>query len=235
MNNFKFNSSWNKFIKENNNLILDKLDFINKTKNLCPKKENVFRFFMCDLNKTKCIILGMDPYPSTYLNNGYNMPVATGRAFEVENVKYWIDKYKQSSLSKIFKALWYYKYNQILSIDAIRKNVNSKNIDNFNVKKWFDDMESKGVIFLNATLTTVEGKSGAHSDIWDDFMDKLMVYINNKNNKIKWLIWGNHALDRVSKIIDNNSIIYSCHPASRVNNNFIEDNCFKKMSEIEWF
>lgn len=221
----KVHKSWDLFIKDSKEL--DKmLSFVEKTRNISPAKEKVFRFFENDVSKAKCIILGMDPYPSD---------VATGRAFEVRGITYFTDKYKQSSLSKIFKALWYYRYDEMLSMEDLREEaIGSKN-ELINIKTWYDEMEKQGVIFLNATLTTLLGKADAHTNIWEAFMDELLHYIVDTNGDIKWLIWGQNALMRVESIVPPSNIIYTCHPASRVNNTFVEDCTFRKVGGIKWF
>ena len=230
----KYHKSWKDFI-DNSKYLVDMVTFVSESKNICPKKEDVFRFFNCDLDNTKCIILGMDPYPSTYVSDGAILPVATGRAFEVANVVNFTDKYKQSSLSKIFKTLWYYKYGEILGIDEIRKKIGVSRNKYINIHNWFDGMEKEGVIFLNATLTTEIGRSGVHVNLWKLFMDELILFILGKNSNIKWLIWGEQALNRVENLVKRENIIYTCHPASRVKNTFVEDCCFKKVEGIEWF
>ena len=168
------------------------------------------------------------------MKEGEVLPVATGRAFEVADVDRWTDKYKQSSLSNIFKALCFYKFGKKYSMQELRDLELDDKIDFENIHDWFDAMEKSGVIFLNATLTTLEGRSGAHINIWQDFMNELITYINNNSN-CSWLIWGSNALNRVKDIVDNDKIIYSCHPASRVKNDFIENNCFLKASKIMWY
>ena len=208
--------------------------FVDNTKNLCPKKENVFRFLNNDLSNIKCIILGMDPYTSTYENNGKIEPVATGRAFEVANICFWTDKYKQVSLSNIFKTLCYMKFGKIYSMSDLRKFVTIENFRYLNVHDWFDNMEKQGVIFLNATLTSLIGMTGVHQNVWKNFVNETIQYILSYNQNIKWLIWGGMALKRVEDMVMNSNIIYSCHPATRVNNTFVNDCCFKRIKNIEW-
>lgn len=229
----KYDVSWDNFIK--NSKHFDSMrEFVNTTKNICPEKENVFRFMSCNLNKIKCVILGMDPYASTYVKDGKDVPVATGRSFEVASIDRFTDKYKQLSLANIFKALCYYKFGTKYTMDELRTDEMISKIKYIDTHDWFDQMEKAGVMFLNATLTTTIGKSGEHIDIWTDFMDELIRYIDEKV-KCKWLIWGSVALDRVKGLVSDKNIIYSCHPASRTNNNFIEDCCFKKVKDIDWF
>ena len=116
-------------------------DFIENEKNICPLKENVFRFLQCNLNNAKCIILGMDPYSSTYINNDIETPVATGRAFEVGNIEKWTDGTKNTSLTNIFKSLMYLKYNKIFTIAEIRDIIKKESFKYINMHEWFDEME----------------------------------------------------------------------------------------------
>lgn len=217
------NKSWKKFI-DNSKYYKEMLDFVDKEKGIAPTKDKVFRFMDVDLDKAKCVILGMDPYPSTY---GNRIPVATGRSFEVANVIDFTDKYKQTSLAQILKTLCYIKFGKVMSIDEIR-NTGFR----LNMHKWFDDMEKEGVIFLNSALTNKINNPGSHIKIWKPFMDELIEFMSHKN--LKWLIWGKDALDRVKDIIPKENIIYTCHPATRVNNTFVNDCCFKKVKGIRW-
>lgn len=210
------------------------LCFIDREKDIAPLRENVFRFLNFNLNNLKCVILGMDPYPSTYEKDGKDIPVATGRAFEVASVNKWSDHYRQTSLAVIFKTLYYYKSGKMLDMDELRK-LDEKDIKYINIHEWFDAMESEGVMFLNASLTTKIGFPDSHTEKWKQFMDELIKYIAYYKKGIKWLIWGKNALNRVENLVDKSDIVYTCHPATRVNNTFIKDCCFKKVSEISWF
>lgn len=228
-----YNKSWENFI--NKSIHFQKMvDFVENERDICPLKENVFRFLNTDLKNIKCVILGMDPYKSTYIKDGIERPVATGRAFEVENVDRFMDKYKEKSLATIFKSLCYYKFGKVYTMDELRDDKILSKLKYIRVKEWFDDMEKNGVLFLNAVLTTKIGKTGSHIAVWTDFMDELLKFIDSYR-KPMWLIWGNVALNRVNEIVDSENIIYSCHPASRVNNDFIENCSFKKVKDINWF
>ena len=64
----KINDSWNEFINENIeeiNNILSQIDFDNEI--IFPKKENIFRsLFYNSPEDIKLVILGQDPYPSSF-------------------------------------------------------------------------------------------------------------------------------------------------------------------------
>lgn len=248
-----FHKSFEDFIMKNEkelDLICEKIgdDFY-------PNKENVLRFARCDLNKIKVIILGMDPYPSSYnsdsirrgelsevapsgVTNPIEMPVATGRSFEVGNVDKWTDKFKQTSLINILKSLYYLKYNKEESIENIRNDIENKKFIISDPHEWFDKMENNGVMFLNATLTVKKGKPNSHKKIWKKFMDDVICYINDfdKDNNIIWLLWGKDAFDRVNDAVKDSikkpKIIYKVHPASRVKNDFIVNNGFKDIKKM---
>ena len=273
--NLNIDNSWKDFIyKESNILELQKIE---KTigQNYYPSTDNVFRFLENDLLSSKYIILGMDPYPSHFIENGKIMPIATGRSFEVQNIRSWKEKYKQKSLAMIIKTLYYDKYNIEPSMELLRNNIieidyttankiinNSKNIvdknslkeiivdtldlttkklkqiyDNkkiilFNPTSFYDITELQGILWLNSTLTVKPDASGSHINIWNDYMDELFRYILSKNNIIKYLVFGEKAKNRIKDIIKENNMIVTCHPATRVNNNFVKKNCFGKLNDI---
>ena len=224
----KYHKSFEAFAKKS--LYLgDMLDFVEGGQNFTPDKDKVFRFMENDLTNLKAVILGMDPYNSTYEKNGKVLKVATGRAFEVANVENWTDKYKQMSLINIFKAIAYIKTGKIFSMEELRHL--DLGID-LNIKNFFDKLEKNGVMFLNASLTTIIGKSGAHTKIWEPFMNEVLKYIVETTHNAKWLIWGQDAKNRVDGIVPNECIYYSCHPATRVNNTFVENSNLDKIKEL---
>lgn len=282
--NLNIDNSWKDFIyKESNILELQKIE---KTigQNYYPSTDNVFRFLENDLLSIKYIILGMDPYPSYFIENGKIMPIATGRSFEVANIKSWKEKYKQKSLAMIIKTLYYDKYNidpsmdelrnKIIEIDiestkkiidainkndkhnALKQNIYKDSLSDITIStlgyskddlskinkdkkiilcnptSFYDITELQGILWLNSTLTVEPNNSGSHMNIWNDYMNKLFKYIVSKNNYIRYLVFGEKAKTRIKDIIDKNKMIITCHPATRVDNDFVKSNCFKKMKDI---
>ena len=100
LKNISIHPSWNDFIYDNNNLqeLQNIENAISKYKEYFPLNDKVFRFLENDLSAVKYIVLGMDPYPSYYVENGTIIPIATGRSFEVSNIKSWKQKFKQKGL-----------------------------------------------------------------------------------------------------------------------------------------
>lgn len=106
LKSLNIHSSWEELLTKDNIKLLDEIEE-KIGNNYYPATKNVLRFLEQDLNKIKCIIVGMDPYPSCYTDKNNNiLPIATGRSFEVANLTSWQDKFKQSSLRNILKTLY---------------------------------------------------------------------------------------------------------------------------------
>lgn len=226
----KIHPSWKSFLSKE---IINELNNIELKigNNFFPNKENVLRFLELDLNKIKYIIVGMEPYPSSFEKNGLIIPEATGRSFEVKSLlsKTWSDKFKQSSLRNILKTIYYNETNEIINLENLRKKIEKKEFKIANPKDWFNKIESQGVMFLNATLTVEAYNVDSHKKIWENFIKELIKYIET-NTDVKWVLWGKPAQERIIPYIKNNYIT-SCHPRL---NDFILENCFKEMKDINW-
>lgn len=197
-----------------------------------PDAKNILRFQECNLEKAKVVILGMEPYPSSYKDvNSCEHPVATGRSFEIAYIDSWAEKFKQTSMWNILKALYYNDKGQIEDISVIRQEIEAGRFKVLPPHEWFDGLEKQGVIFLNATLTTAPGVVGSHKKLWEEFMTKVIEYMVRINPNLAWFIWGNEAKERVSGIVPEKNMIRTSHP--RVSQ-FVEENCFQYKNDINW-
>lgn len=223
------NNNWN-FI--NDNKIEELNNIYNSISEFFPKEDKVLRFLESDFLNLKYIIVGMEPYPSSYEVNGIIIPEATGRSFEVSSMinKTWSSKFKQSSLRNILKTIYYNDTKIIKSLYDIRKELEDNTFIIKNPTEWFDSMEKQGVLFLNASLTVEPYNVGSHTKLWDNFMKDLIIHINN-NIDAKWLLWGNDAKNRVYDLVDKDKCILSCHPRLA---QFVNENCFKYTENINW-
>ena len=105
--------SWNEFIHNNKEIIRRVIDQIKMNEILTPKNpRKVFRFLTRDLTKVKVVILGQDPYPQKN--------VATGRAFEINEINKWEDILNNSSLLNILKSLYRNSNNKVLTKKQFR-------------------------------------------------------------------------------------------------------------------
>jgi uracil-DNA glycosylase len=78
--------------------------------------------------------------------------------------------------------------------------------------------DKKYTMLLNRYLTTIEGVIGAHTGIgWDKFTDEVIRLIN-KNEKVAFILMGNHA-QQVGKLIDSKHCVINIeHPAAAARN-----------------
>lgn len=223
------NKCWNDFFTNDR---LNQLEQIFKSIDgeFYPDKKDALRFLNVDLSKVKCVVLGMDPYPSYYIKNNIKKAVATGRSFEVDNLYDWNEKFRQTSLKNIVKTIYFNKNKKIVNWKIIKDEIYNGKFNIKSPKDWFDSLEKQGVLFLNVALTVKPGKPGSHLILWRDFMSDLIKYISEYDN-IKWLSWGKEANEFLSDIINKNNIISASHPRC---NKFIEENCFDEIKNINW-
>lgn len=226
----KAHHSWNSFLCRldvKNELI--KIEAFLKDTTFFPEEKNILKFLKLDKKDIKVIIVGMEPYPSSYEKNGKTCPVATGRSFEIANLDNWNQKFKQSSLRNILKTIYFNYRKENISLEEIRNKILTSEFDILQPKDWFNNLESQGVLFLNASLTVKPYNVKSHIKIWEPFITMLIKELDNNN--IKWLLWGKDAQDRVLPLIDANNAICSCHPRLP---DFIQQNCFQYIDCINW-
>jgi uracil-DNA glycosylase len=175
----------------------------------------------------------MEPYPTSFVRNEEEIPMATGRSFEVSILEGedWNYKIKQSSLRNILKTIYYNETNNIIPLEDIRKKINDKSFEILNPTDLFNNLESQGVLFLNATLTVEKENVDSHRKYWEYFMNELVKYIISKNKDVKWLLWGDKAKQRILPLIDETNAVISQHPRLA---GFVNENCFGKIKNINW-
>ena len=222
-----------------------------------PNVNNIFRFMKTPISEIKCVFLGMEPYPSwteisetEYAQNycdttaidtlsHFNLPIkfldkyiipeATGRSFEVNSIKSWTDKFKQSSLRNILKSLYYSETGEKKNIEEIREKIISNGFLTVNPKDWFNAMEQQGVVFLNAALTVKMNEPNSHKSIWSEFMTDLIKYIEEKNPNIQWILAGNQARERAENLVSHCVITH--HPRL---DTFVRECPFQKIKTVNW-
>lgn len=223
-------TSWNSFFTEEISKEYEKIKEQIKKEDFFPNEENILRFMETDLNNVKVVIVGMEPYPSYYMEDGILKPEATGRSFEVASVKNWNQKFKQSSLRNILKTIYLNETGKSASMEQIRKEIENGKFPMLQPREWFDNLEKQGVIFLNATLTVIPEKVDTHTKIWKDFMNALISYIE-KNADVKWFLWGSKAQERILPLVNKEHCILNKHPRLP---EFVTENCFKEEKRIIW-
>jgi uracil-DNA glycosylase len=222
------NLSWNEFL--NSSVVIEeisKIESILKNEAFFPETNNILRFLNMNPNNIKCVVVGMEPYPTDYELNGEKTPIATGRSFEVANVTSWSQKFKQSSLRNILKAVYFESTGVSKSLDSIRSEIENGTYKISQPKSWFDGMESQGVLFLNAALTVKQYQVNTHSKIWETFMNELIQFTEAKSQP-RWLLFGKDAQKRVLPFIDIDRASCTCHPRL---SEFVKERPFKDISD----
>ena len=208
-----------------------------------PYKGSVLKMFEKDASKFKYIIIGQDPYHTYYQKSGDYVPNATGRAFEVANMKNWDplfgSGYTESgrghggeSLKIILRSIL--KCNESDLQNEINKHIT------VSPEEWFDRTENngKGIYWINSSLTVRRMYPGSHIQIWhDSFMKYALMYLVENNSNIEKIFeFGDYARKLVDSTLTGNQkenieIIYTCHPVADAER-FIKDDVFGHMKDI---
>ncbi|MDE5418412.1 uracil-DNA glycosylase [Labilibaculum sp. DW002] len=203
--------SWNSFLSNEILLLLEKIEESITISTATPAVHLILRFLEMDLNKIPVVILGQDPYPQK--------GVATGRAFEVNGLNSWHDKYRNVSLKNILRSIYKSVRNEELKYSEILAKLNEGDRlpmdDDFSIlppnqlfKYWW---EQENVLLLNTAFTCEIGEPNSHSKIWAPFTHALLKYIAHANKNTIWFLWGKNAQQIVEGINISNKI-ETAHP-----------------------
>jgi uracil-DNA glycosylase len=193
--------------------------------NYYPKRDQIFRALnYTGRGKVKVVILGQDPYQSTYKG----IPYACGLSFSYRKD---ITCNARHSLSNIFKELHleYPKKELRTSTDL-------------------EDWAKQGVILLNTVLTVSPGKSNSHAKLgWEGITDFILMAVSYFAPDAVYILLGKKAQEKfhvIHRLNKKPNIITAGHPCPlNGNNDFIGSNCFKdtnsiliknKMKPIKW-
>lgn len=66
-----------------------------------------------------------------------------------------------------------------------------------NLERW----AAQGVLLLNATLTVMDGKAGAHQGLgWEQFTDAVIKKLSDEKEHLVFLLWGKYAQEKGAHI-----------------------------------
>jgi len=185
------------------------IDIIYKNSDVFPKnKEDIFKVFRIDVKDIKIIFLGQDCYHN-------NEKQANGLAFSVSN-----GVTIPPSLRNIFKEILH---------EFPERNYNFSHGD---LSLWFNNEK---IFLLNCSLTVEKSKPGSHMEIWKEFTDDVIKFINKNNKNCVYILLGKYAENK-KKLIDEkdyNNVIISAHPSPfSAHRGFFGSDIFKKTEEI---
>ena len=187
----KINNSWAIHLKEEfkKPYMRELMEFLKEEKdsgkNIYPDQDQIFDAFqMTPFEHVKVIILGQDPYHGADQAHGLSFSVKKG-------VK------PPPSLVNIFKEL-----KDDLGIDQPPHGC---------LEGW----AKQGVLLLNAVLTVEDNKAGSHHKKgWEIFTDKVIEVLNSEKENLVFILWGNSAQKKASKVDPHKHLILkSVHPS----------------------
>lgn len=156
-----------------------------KTKKIYPDKHDIFNsLHFTPYKDIKVVILGQDPYHGPGQAHGLSFSVNPG-------IK------TPPSLLSIYKEL--------------NSDLGCYIPNNGYLKKWAD----QGVLLLNTSLTVRAGEANSHKNIgWQIFTDKIISLVNEKDDPVVFLLWGNNAIKKKDLITNKKHLILtSVHPS----------------------
>lgn len=134
--------------------------------------------------QTKVVILGQDPY--------HEVGQAHGLAFSVKHgVKI------PPSLLNMYKEL--------------QNELGCYIPNNGYLEKW----ARQGVLLLNSLLTVRDGEANSHRNKgWEIFTDRVIECLNNREEPVIFMLWGNNAKEKMSVITNpHHKILTAAHPS----------------------
>ena len=164
------------------------VSFVNKIykeKEIFPPKERILSALnITDYKDVKVVILGQDPY--------HGLGEANGLCFSVnDGIKI------PPSLQNIYKEL-----NSDLGLPIANTG---------NLESW----AREGVLLLNSVLTVEKDKPASHKNVgWEIFTDSIIKKLNEKEEPVVFILWGNFARSKKNLITNSRHlIIESSHPS----------------------
>lgn len=202
---------WNQVFERHN--VLEKVERKYSKYEVYPLKHNLletFKYF--DLDETKLVFLGQDPYINSFEINGLNIPQAMGLSFSVPNgIK------PPPSLKNIFKEL----KNEYPDFKIPKSG---------DLSRW---VKEEKILLLNTALTVKKGESNSHQKIWSKVTDDVIKYISDNCKNVIFLLLGNNAKNKQKLIDDDKHIIISgVHPSPlSASRGFFNSNIFLKVND----
>ncbi len=156
-----------------------------QTKTIFPPKNYIFNALkLTPYSNVKVVIVGQDPY--------HGVGEAHGLSFSVQKgIKV------PPSLQNIYKELY----------DDLKVPIRSDG----DLTGW----ALEGVLLLNAVLTVVKDTPASHRNLgWERLTDYIIKVLNEKEEPIVFILWGNFAKEKAKYITNSKHlIITSPHPS----------------------
>jgi uracil-DNA glycosylase len=204
-----FNNNWDDILncELNKEYFKELVQFLNnesKAKTIYPPKEDLFRALK-DTDYKDVKVLILGQDPY------HGEKEANGLCFSVNHV---INN--PPSLQNIFKEL-----KEDLNIDRTDSDLS--------------DWANQGILLLNTVLTVEKNKPFSHRGKgWEEFTDSIIKKLNEREESVIFVLWGNAAKEKKQYITNKNHfIIESAHPSPfSYNKGFKGSKPFSKINNI---
>lgn len=176
-----------------------------KAKTIYPIKNNIFNALkLTPYSNVKVVIVGQDPYHGEGEAHGLSFSVQKGIKLP-------------PSLQNIYKEIYD-------DLGIIEPNCGD-------LTKWAEE----GVLLLNSSLTVEKDKANSHQNIgWSNFTDYIIKVLNQKEEPVVFILWGNFAKSKRKFITNKHHLILtSTHPSPfSAHNGFFGSHLFSKTNEF---
>ena len=203
-------NSWDKVLKEmfdskEYQAFFQKIEKEYQNKIIYPKKENIYNALkLTSYENVKVVIVGQDPYHGENEAHGLSFSVQKGIKLP-------------PSLKNIYKEI-------LNDLNIVEPNCGD-------LTSW----AKEGVLLLNSVLTVEKDKPASHAKIgWSKYTDYIIQKINEKENPVVFILWGNFAKTKRELITNpKHLIITSAHPSPfSARNGFFGSKPFSKTNEF---
>lgn len=157
-----------------------------------------------DYKDVKAVILGQDPYHGPNQAHGLSFSVKEGVRIP-------------PSLLNMYKEL--------------KNDLGCYIPNNGYLEKW----ARQGILLLNTSLTVRQGEANSHRKVgWEKFTDRIIELLNEREDPIVFILWGNNAKSKEILITNKNHfIIKSVHPSPlSASRGFFGSKPFSKTNEF---
>ena len=184
--------------------LMDKVDEEYNTKTIYPKKEDLFR---------------------ALINTDYN---------HVKVVIVGQDPYHGEGEAMGLS----FSVNDGIKLPPSLKNIYKELFEDLGVTRLSGDLTNwtkEGVLLLNSTLTVIKDNPASHAKIgWDKFTDEIIRKVNEKDEPVVFILWGNFAKGKKELITNpKHLVIESAHPSPfSARNGFFGSRPFSKTNEF---
>ena len=131
-----------------------------------------------------------------------------------------------------------FSVNRGIKMPPSLKNIFKELYDDLKIERTDTDLSDwakEGVLLLNSVLTVEKDKPASHKFIgWEEFTDAVIKKINEKEEPVVFILWGNFAKSKIPLITNKRHlIISSSHPSPfSVNYGFFGSKPFSKTNEF---